>query len=347
MKKSLTVPTAAAVLLLICSLISAQTTQTELKGINFVKGDQDAVIQIECTKPITYESFSLLNPNRLVLDLSKIEIISAPILKEINDFGILKITSAAQSAETARLVVFFLGDILSYQIDETDTGLNLTFQKADKPAVEPEKVAAPIKTAVQPVREEIRTAKETPLTQTKAAAPSTGRVSDISISVGPGFYFFQGEEFETLYAKSATSIRGELTFTLPFNVNNLDIWVGVSHFAKTGSTSLYAEDLKLTWTTFSGALRFIRTFGRFSPFVGVGADYISYEEIYPSTFIVPSVGGSNIGAHIQGGVYVHINDALSVKGMIRYLSNTTTSNNFEINLGGVEYSFGLVLHLNL
>ncbi|MFH2042441.1 MAG: AMIN domain-containing protein, partial [Acidobacteriota bacterium] len=90
MKKSLTVPTAAAVLLLICSLISAQTTQTELKGINFVKGDQDAVIQIECTKPITYESFSLLNPNRLVLDLSKIEIISAPILKEINDFGILK-----------------------------------------------------------------------------------------------------------------------------------------------------------------------------------------------------------------------------------------------------------------
>lgn len=165
--------------------------------------------------------------------------------------------------------------------------------------------------------------------------------------MGPGFYFFQGGEFETIYGKSAAFFRGELSFTLPFNINNFDIWVGVSHFEKAGTTSFYEEDLKLTWTTFSGALRFIRKFGIFSPFAGIGADYISYEEIYPSTFIIPSLGGSNIGVHVQCGVYVHIIEALSVKGMIRYLSSTTTSNNFEINLGGVEYSFGLVFHLNL
>jgi outer membrane protein W len=105
--------------------------------------------------------------------------------------------------------------------------------------------------------------------------------------------------------------------------------------------------LKLTWTTFSGAVRYIRKFGRFSPFAGLGADYISYEETYPSNFIVPSIGGSSFGMHLQGGVYVHIIDALSVKGMVRYLYNKTTSNNIDLNLGGIEYSFGLVLHLNL
>ena len=345
MKKSLTALTTAAVLLLFCSITSAQTAQTELKGLNFVKGDQDAVIQIECTTPISYESFSLLNPNRLVLDLSKIETISGPILKEINDFGILKITSAAQSADTARLVVYFIGDILSYEINETETGLNITFQKAEMPTEEPEDIVEPIKIEAQPVREKVSRVEETP--RQASSDTSKGRVSDFTIAMGPGFYFFQGEEFETLYGKSAVSFRGELSFTLPFNINNIDIWIGLSYFEKAGSTSLYEEDLKLTWTTFSGALRYIRKFGIFSPFVGFGADYISYEEIYPANFIVPSVGGSNTGFHVQGGVYVHIMDALSVKGMIRYLSNTTTSNNFEINLGGVEYSIGLVLHLNL
>ncbi|MCJ7679824.1 MAG: hypothetical protein MUP70_03780, partial [Candidatus Aminicenantes bacterium] len=156
-----------------------------------------------------------------------------------------------------------------------------------------------------------------------------------------------GADFETVYGLTATFFRGDLSFTLPIRINNFDIWMGVSSFQKTGKTTLYLEELKLTWTTFSAALRFIHTFGIFTPFVGVGVDYISYEEHYPSTFSIPSVGGSNIGSHLQGGLYFHFLDALSVKGMVRYLSNTTTSNNFEVNLGGMEYSFGLIFHFNL
>ncbi|MCJ7682310.1 MAG: AMIN domain-containing protein [Candidatus Aminicenantes bacterium] len=319
--------------------------QTELKTITLEKSEQEAVCRIECTKPVSYESFSLLNPNRLVLDLSKIEEISASPEMLVNDFGILKITTSTQSAETGRLVIYFLGDILQYKILETDIGLNVVFTKAEDKTEEPVEETEHITIMAKPVPS--TTQMLTPV-QEKAVAPAgKGHVKDMSISANGGMYYFQGEEFESLYSKSANFFRGELTFRIPIPVNNIDFWLGVSSFEKTGQTSLYAEDLKLTWTTFSGALRFIRKFGIFAPFVGVGVDYITYEEIYPASFNIISTGGSNIGMHIQGGLYVHIFDALSVKAMIRYLDNTTTSNNIEMNMGGVEYSFGLTFHFDL
>ena len=77
------------VLLVFSGFSNAQTTpQGELTNLGFQKSDQQGTVRIECSKPITYETFSLLNPNRLVLDLSVIGSISSPMLLEINDMGI-------------------------------------------------------------------------------------------------------------------------------------------------------------------------------------------------------------------------------------------------------------------
>lgn len=343
MKKSRRALIIIPILLIFCgSLIAQETPKTQLTKISFQKSGLQPSVLIECTKPVSYEAFPLLSPNRLVLDLTKIESITASPLVEVNNSGILKIATSAQLPETARIVVYFMGNFLKYNIKEVDTGLVLTFLKQQTEET-------PVKVEVKP---QIETKKPIQKVQEKAAvnpapSPASSRVKDMSIGFNMGYFFFQDSAFQDLYSKSALFYRGEMSFTLPLVINNIDVWTAVTHFKKNGKTSLYAEDLSFSFTSFSIALRYLREISIFTPFVGGGIDYISYKETFPANFIVPSMGGSDLGFHFQGGVYVRVTPYLSGKLQIRYLTSKTTENNLDVNLGGVEYAFGLIFHFDL
>jgi len=333
------------VLLVFSGLSSAQTTpQGELTNLSFQKGDQQGTVQLKCSKPVTYETFSLLNPNRLVLDLTAIGSISSPMLLEINDMGIQKVTVSAQSADTARILVYFMDDIPKYKIEENEQGLDLVFMK-EAPQ---EKLSDPIET---PATGKAKILPETKITKPERPAVSSvkasSRIKDMNIGIDIGYFFFQDALFQEAYDKKAQNIRGEFAFRLPVPVDNFDIWTAVSHYSKDGKTSLYEENLNFSSTTFSIALRYLRKIKFFTPFAGVGLDYISYKETFPENFPVSSVGGSKTGYHLQGGAYIHITPSFSGKIQIRYLSASATEDNITVNLGGVEYSIGLNFHFDL
>ena len=76
-------------------------------------------------------------------------------------------------------------------------------------------------------------------------------------------------------------------------------------------------------------------------------DYYSYKETLPAGFIVPSVGGYDLGFHVQGGVYFRLTPGFLAKLLVKYNVAKTTENGIDVNLGGMEYALGMIYRFNL
>ncbi|UCE43020.1 MAG: AMIN domain-containing protein [Candidatus Aminicenantes bacterium] len=331
------------------NLPAFQATQVaELKNISFEKIEDQIVVKIEYPPTIPYDSFSLMNPNRLVLDFMGIRAVSSMPMIGINEIGIVSIRSALNRPGVARVVFNFADESPQYRIEESESGLTLTFWKGAEVAEqkEPEQITPePVKPPVEekeeidePVKEEIERARATTEGPTKKM---------MAFGFSAGFLTLQDDAFRDVYGEGGTFFRGEYSFYLPIKIESFDVWTGVTFFQKDGQTTLTEEELKLEITTFSLAIRYLKQFSRFTPFVGAGIDYIVYKETYPEDFIVASVGGSDLGFHVQAGVYFDALPSLSIKVHIKYNWAETMEDLVTVNLGGVEYGIGLVFRFNL
>lgn len=336
----------AVALLLISFPLSAQMPEaTEITNIRFQRAGEQAEFIIDCTKPVSHESFTLLNPNRLVVDLTKIEKISMNTQLAVEAAGVEKIIVGQYKADTARLVFHFSGPVLSHRIEDMDSGLKVVIMAPPPPPEEPE-VTEIKPVEVKPSARVARTNE--PIVEPRQPPAAQDReLKDMSIGVGVGFYFLQEALFQDIYGDNVMNFRGELAFRLPISVDSFDIWSSFSSFSAEGQSTLFEENLKLSMTTFSFAIRYLKKFGRFVPFVGLGVDYTSYRETYPEDFAIPSVGGNDLGYHGQLGTYFHFIDSLSAKVHLKYNMAETIENALTINLGGIEYGLSLVWHFNL
>ena len=336
------------------NLLAVQATQVaELKNIDFTKkGDQIEVI-IEYPSNIPYDSFSLMNPNRLVLDFMGIRTISSLPIIVINERGIVSIRSALNRPGVARVVFNFTDETPQYRIEETGSGLTITFWEEERymEQREPEQVE---QEAVKPPVEEKK--KPEPKTR-KRIQPGTsnGRSADgnatnakknMTLGFYAGYLTLQDDAFAETYGNGGFFFKGEYSVTLPVKVESFDIWTGFTLFQMAGKTSITEEDITLKITNLSVAFRYLRTMSKFTPFIGAGIDYIVFKEILPEDFVMGSVGGSDLGFHVQGGTYYHALPYLSLKVHAKYLWSTADVDGLEVNLGGVEYGAGLVFRFN-
>ena len=336
-------------------LLVAQGTQVaELKSIDFEKKGNQIEITIEYPPNIPYDSFSLMNPNRLVLDFMGIRTVSSLPMIAINQMGIVSIRSALNRPGVARVVFNFTDETPQYRIEETESGLTITFWEEERYVAqrEPEQVVQ--ETAKPPVEERVETkpARKKP-TQPRTTDTSyrediaTNAKSTMALGLTSGYLTIQDDAFAEAYGEGGFFFKGEYSVTLPFQVESFDIWTGFTLFQMTGLTSITQEDITLKMTNLSVALRYLPTFGKFTPFAGAGIDYIVYKEILPEDFIIGSVGGSDLGFHLQGGTYYNVLPYLSLKVHIKYLMSKADVDGTEVNLGGVEYGAGLIFRFNL
>lgn len=328
---------ALSVFLIAGNLIAGQATQaTELKNISFAKKDNQIEVRIEYPVSIPYDSFSLMNPNRLVLDFMGISAVSSLPMIAINDMGIESIRSALNRPGVARVVFNFTDEIPQYRIEETESGLVINFWKE-------ERVAAPEEP--KEVTQEKPETEEPVLTETTYA--EEGPAKKMALGFSLGYLAFQDEAFKDSYGGGGMFFKGEYSLILPVKVESFDIWTGFTYFEKAGKTSITQEDLTLRITDLSVAVRYLLPLSKFTPFAGIGINYIVYKEILPEGYLIGSVGGSDLGFHIQGGTYFDALPNLSLKVHIKYLSSKTDVDGIEVNLGGVEYGAGLVFRFNL
>lgn len=337
------------------SLLAVQTTQVaELKNIDYEKKGTQIKVKIEYPPNIPYDSFSLMNPNRLVLDFMGIRTISSMPMIAINQMGIVSIRSALNRPGVARVVFNFTDETPQYRIEETESGLTITFWKEERYMAEKEPEQVVHETVKPPVEEKIESKPETKKpTQPETRYTSYSEENDtnakknMALGFSAGYLTLQDDAFAETYGEGGVFFKGEYSVTLPVKVESFDIWTGFALFQMAGKTSITQEDITLKMTNLSVALRYLPTFSKFTPFVGAGIDYIVYKEILPEEYVIGSVGGSDLGFHVQGGTYFNALPYLSLKVHIKYLWSNADVDGMEVNLGGVEYGAGLVFRFNL
>lgn len=353
------------ILFLTISFLGAQQEPANtLSKISTHKADGRIGILIEYSKNTPYDSFSLMNPNRLVIDFLGINQVDSEPMMEINEMNILSIRSALNRPGVARVVFNFAEKVPLYRIEEKENGLEVLFweEKTDSNDKEPiggkktamDKNTAKAETAAKKEMVSMPDTVKTPKSAVKTSRSGSGaaasegvREKKMAIGFSSGYSTLQDEAFKEAYGKGSVFFKGEFSFYFPGNIQNFDIWTGVTYLQKSGQMTITEEDIKLKMTTFSLAIRYLRNYSRFTPFVGAGIDYVVYNEILPEEFQINSVGGSHMGFHMQGGVYYDLLPTLSLKAHIRYLWSKTTENDIKVNLGGIEYGIGLIFRFDL
>ncbi len=336
-------------------LFSQEAEARAIENIGFKKFENQVEVSIEYEGDVDFESFVLFGPNRLAVELPGIEKVSSSPNVAVNEMGITSIRSAVYSPGVVRVVLDFSDEIPRYKIEDSETGLKIYFWKEaaaesilvedvealDKEAVmeEPEKPKpAPLVPELFP--QEVEEKEDNP-------AITDEEMRKVGVGVSVGYIALQDEVFQEVYGNGGVNYKAELSFILPFSTRYLDVWTSVSQFQADGKSTYYEEDTKLKITTFSLAVRYLIKSNKLTPFFGIGMDYYSYEETLPEGFIVPSVGGSDLGFHVQGGVYYRFTPGLFIKLLVKYNTAKTTENNIDVNLGGMEYALGLIFRFNL
>jgi len=334
-----------SIIILSTPLLFSQEAETRaIENIEFKKFENRVEVSVEYEGDVDFESFVLFGPNRLVVELPGIEKVSSSPNVDVNEMGITSIRSAVYSPGVVRVVLGFSDEIPRYKIEDSENGLKIYFWKeaaADSIPVEDVEQPTPAPLVPETPPQEVEEEEEV------KPAKTDEKMRKVGVGVSVGYLALKDEVFQEVYGNGGIYYNAELSFVLPFSTRHLDIWTRVSHFQADGKSTHYEEDTKLKITTFSLAIRYLIKPNKLTPFFGIGMDYYSYKETLPEGFIVPSVGGSDLGFHVQSGVYYRFTPGLFVKLLVKYNMARTTENDIDVNLGGMEYALGLIFRFNL
>jgi hypothetical protein len=336
-------------------MITAQTeTTTELSDIQVTPLENRLEVKLEVTTPSNYESFSLFNPNRLVLDLLNIENFSVPPEIPVNDYGVQQIRTAKNQPDVTR-VVFDLEDTApAYSIEEKEDGIYLYFEPVEPAVTEETPIQKPeqegAKKDVTPPAETEKKEEEKPAEEKQApkeiqepAQVKRGRqAKGLALSIAGGAYMVQDSNFQDVYGTNALSYGGDLTYFLPVGQSeNLGVSLDIRYISVTGQTTYTNEDVELSLIPFSLSLVFQRVFGKVGPYAGVGLSYINYKETYPEAFVIPEMSGSAMGYHLVLGTTINFIKSFGAKAFFKLHSAKKTINEMDVNFGGTEVGLGL------
>jgi len=318
----------------------------ELKNIRLHKGENQLDVQLEITPPFNYESFTLFNPNRLVIDLIRVSQFSATPDITVNEFGVLKIRTARNQPDVVRVVFDLEETVPAYSLEQGADGLTVSFRPEGMPARKPQGKPAVQEPVVEKpaVQEKVTPATPTPREEPRTT-PMGERGSRMGISVQGGPYMVTSSDFQEIYGKSAISFGGGLSFLFPLgDQEDIGIALDGSYVSKTGQTTVTQEDVKIRFLPFSLSVFYQRDFGAVIPYAGLGLDYFSYNETLPVEWDVPDVTGSLIGYSFLVGTHIKIMPALMAKLYIRYHVAKKTEEEIEVNLSGTELGIGLIYY---
>jgi len=352
--------TVAALLLVTSGFSYSSSYQArEIRDIYFQKGERELLVFVEHSEGLTYESFTLFSPNRLVIDFANADRIASPGPFEVNSFGVKTIRTGKPNPYTSRVVFDLEDQIPRYRISDTDSGIRVSFWQEEAAAVTQ---AKPETTIQKPVVEK-KVAEEKPAVTTPApqkaertvqATPKATGTYNMGVGAYAGMYFMQDEVWQEAYGKMGLGFGAEYFFQLPFNAQSMvDFWLGFFTMSKTGAMTFTEDEIKLAFTQTSLAVRYNYKANKFTLFIGPGIDYITYKETLPEQLKEFSTDGSILGFHAQAGAMVDLFDSLAAHIFAKYnIAKTTeiivnTEEEVTVNLGGIQWGIGLIYRFNI
>jgi hypothetical protein len=352
--------TAVLMSLALLPVITAAQTENaaELSNIEVNPLENNLEVKLDVPTPVNYESFSLFNPNRLVIDLLSIENFSCSPEIIVNDFGVLQIRTAKNQPDVIRVVFDLEETAPAYTVEEKEDGIYIYFEPVEMPVLEETAAEEPGKKEteeevipppeVEKKAEEPAEEKKTlPEIQKPADMTTASRSNVLSVAAVGGAYMVQDSNFQDVYGQSTVSFGGDITYFFPLStVENIGVSLDLRLIAVTGQTTYTQEDVELNLIPFSVSLVYQRIFGKAGPYAGLGLDYINYKETYPDTFLISEMSGSALGYHFVIGTTVNFIKSLGAKAFFKLHSAKKTINEMDVNLGGTEFGLGLFYTFN-
>jgi len=215
-------------------LLPSALQASDLESIAFAKEGPAVAVVVRVRGEFGNEAFTLREPERLVIDISPVDGISAPPQIEVAAGGVLRIRTGRFKADVARLVFDLDGPGVMYRIDRTADGLKVTFWKEGVSALRADE-RAPIAPAL--AKTEPRKPVEAPPTPVAASAaapsaqpaaipapvPPAGRGADkgffVLLGGGVGTFLSSGSVFTQTFTVSETQAQGTAESTFKPKLN--------------------------------------------------------------------------------------------------------------------------------
>ena len=339
-------------LTLLPAIISAQSpTDSELSEIIINKTENQLEVKLVINPISNYESFTLFNPNRLVIDLLQVNSYTCEPEIEINDSGVQRVRTAKNQPDVTRIVFDLEENIPSYSIEEKEDGIFIYFKI--EPPIE-EKKEEKLDTVLDKKEKKEKQEAEKPAGKVEETSgrPEIKKVMErerlasnqkLGISINSGLYFPHDADFQDLYGSNMFSFGGGLSFLYPLSPKeDLGIALDFNYMAAKGSTSYTDEEIKFSMMPLSLTIFYSPHFGKFSPFAGIGGDYFNYKEEYPETFAITETTGSLLGYNLLMGTHLQIIKSIAIKVYFKLHMAKKTENEIKTNLSGNEYGISLI-----
>jgi hypothetical protein len=159
-----------------------------------------------------------------------------------------------------------------------------------------------------------------------------------SLEVILGRYDMKEPRFDTVYPPGGllAGLGGSAAI-----VSNLNLYLEAKYWEREGELTFSKELTTLRLFPISLGARYIVPLGVFNPYAGAGGDIIFY---YEDNAIGTTVNSAS-GYHVSAGTYLRFSRdvPLMVNLKAKYTWAKAVEGDFEIQLGGLEYSVGLAL----
>lgn len=182
----------------------------ELESITFAKEGPAVAVAVRIRGEFGNEAFTLREPERLVIDVSPVDTISAADKTEINESGVLRVRTGRFQADVARIVFDLDGPGVMYRIDRMADGLKVTFWKEGTGALRAdERAPAPPKAEVKRPTEPPPAPVAPPTTAPVTASPAKPATTPAPVAAGGerGFFVLVGGGVGTFLSTESTFVR--------------------------------------------------------------------------------------------------------------------------------------------
>jgi len=328
-------------------------------------------VRILCNFYTSHRKFILDNPYKIVIDLLNIEDILTGRHFEVNDFGIQAIRTGMFKTNIARVVFDLKADIPPYKIETIEGGLKVSFWPVEAPEMEREKILPEEKPGVEleekAVKEEekqpeavsvseLSTKLETEIKESldksdeqsketkKVLGELTEALDKIQVEQTRKRSQFirieaMGGHFQPRENTLKDTYEGGLIYGLGLNVGVwefAELWIAEKYFHKKFIDEA-GEERRINLIPLEAGLKFRLNKGKVNPYLGFGASYCLYKEV----FLSEEIRDRKIGYIGLAGVFFKLKGGLVFDIHAHYSYCRVSTGEDKLNVGGLHIGAGL------
>ncbi len=329
-------------------------------------------VRILCNFYTSHRKLILDNPNQIVIDLLNIEDILTGRRFEVNDFGIQVIRTGMFKTNIARVVFDLKADIPPYKIETIERGLKVSFWPTEAPEAEREKILPEKKLAVkieekavkeeekQPeavsvselstkleaeIKESLEKSEEQPKeTDKKVLDELTEALDKIQVEKARKRRQFirieaMGGYFQPREENLKDTYESGLIYGLGLNVGVwefAELWIAEKYFHKRFIDGA-GKERRINLIPLEAGLKFRFLKGKVNPYLGFGASYCLYKEVFP----IEEIKDRKIGYIGLVGVFFKIKGGLVFDIHAHYNYCRVSTGEDKLNVGGLHVGAGV------